>query len=213
MTPLAIATVLLAFLSLRFYLRNGRLVARLLRARSRCAKARDQLAEAERFAGATLVRSVKRRAALVRVARYCRSLRDDLDVADVVGAELAAGLHEQAARYDAAIEALTRRVAELTAHETSASIATWADATFGPVESNMSIWKRADTEFQELRLKLTEDDTHPRAAEEAADVCIVLDRTVHRLGCDMAQERQRKMATNRGRRWKLTGMVTLPRRK
>lgn len=165
----------------------------------------DRYWRAERRAGRQFVRSFKRRSALVRVARYCRATRDDLAVADTVFAGLAAGLHEQTVRYDAAIEALAGRVAELTARETSASIAQWADATFGPVESNMSIWKRADTEFQELRLKLTEDDTHPRAAEEAADVCIVLDRLVHRLGSDMMQERQRKMATNRARRWKLIG--------
>ncbi|HEU4727732.1 MAG TPA: hypothetical protein VFT22_07580 [Kofleriaceae bacterium] len=89
--------------------------------------------------------------------------------------------------------------------ETSASIAAWADETFGKPESNMSIWQRAAKEFDELRLKLLADDNHPAAAEECADVCIVLDRLVHRLGKDMTQERDRKMSVNRARRWNLTG--------
>lgn len=89
--------------------------------------------------------------------------------------------------------------------ETSATIAAWAEETFGPVASNMSIWHRAYSEFDELRRKLDLDDRHPDAAREAADVCIVLDRLVHRLGSDMMTERDRKMAINRARKWKLTG--------
>lgn len=89
--------------------------------------------------------------------------------------------------------------------ETSVTVTEWANATLGEVDSNMSIWRRADKEFQELRRKLEEDDNHPGAAEECADVRIVLDRMVYRLGSDMQRETDRKMATNRARKWSLTG--------
>lgn len=104
----------------------------------------DRYWRAERRAGRQFVRSFKRRAALVRIARYCRQLRDDLDVADIVGAELAAGMHDQAARYDAAIEALTRRIAELMpGRETSASISAWQNETFGPATTTLERLKRS----------------------------------------------------------------------
>lgn len=100
---------------------------------------------------------------------------------------------------------LAQRVSKLEKHETSASIAAWADATFGVPETNMSVWERANKEFQELHKKLEADDGHPGAAEECADVRIVLDRMVHRLGSDMQREADRKMAVNRARPWQLTG--------
>lgn len=94
---------------------------------------------------------------------------------------------------------------EQTPRETSASIAAWADQTFGAPESNMSIFRRAAKEFHELLEKLEIDDNHPHAAAECADVCIVLDRMVHRLGKDMVQERDQKMQINRARTWRVTG--------
>ncbi len=114
MTALAILCALFAGVALRSYLRTVKLVARLRRARSRIAGLRIQLDNSKLRYVDTTARSLKRRNALIRVARHCRSLRDDLDIADVVGAELAIGIHEQATRYDTAILALSRRVAELT---------------------------------------------------------------------------------------------------
>lgn len=104
MTALAILAVLLALVSLRLYLRGRRLVGRLRRARSRCA-------QTKRSAGAALVRSVKRRAALVRVARYCRAMDVTLSSAISAGIELG----RQVGDRDAAIDALTARIAELMA--------------------------------------------------------------------------------------------------
>jgi hypothetical protein len=89
-------------------------------------------------------------------------------------------------------------------HETSETIAKWADRTFGEVESNFSIWERANLEFQELRFKLMVDDGHPDAACEVADVVLVLDRMLHRLGRDLLVERDEKMRINRARRWRMT---------
>lgn len=235
MTTLAILCALLACVSLRLYLRNIRLVAKLRRARSRCAQLRTGLLEAERFGAAQLVRSFKRRAALVRIVRRFRRLRDDLGIADVVGAELAVGLHEQAQRYDAAIEALTRRVAELRpARETSASIAAWQNATFGPATTdpqrlmetraivvdtfealshvdlsvrrpNLSRAIRAAEELAELIRLLMVDDADPKAPREVADIDIVLRGIDAAHGVERADEVDSKMAINRKRRWSVTG--------
>lgn len=89
--------------------------------------------------------------------------------------------------------------------ETTASIAAWADATFGEVSSNMSIWQRADKEFQELRKKLEENDQHPDAPEEVADVIIVLQRILANYDLDEDTVVSRKMTKNRTRKWRLTG--------
>jgi hypothetical protein len=48
------------------------------------------------------------------------------------------------------------------------------------------------------------DDSHPHAAEEIADIVIVLARLATRLGADVITEVNRKMAINRQREWKIT---------
>ncbi len=89
--------------------------------------------------------------------------------------------------------------------ETQASISAWAEKTFGSHGSNLEVAKRAQKEMTELLKKLRADDRHPGAAEETADVVIVLMRLMTRLRDDLAFEIDRKMRINRGRVWKLDG--------
>lgn len=88
-------------------------------------------------------------------------------------------------------------------NETQQSVTDWADATFGPALSNARIAARANEEMAELLRALTADDLHPKAAEEVADIFIVLYRLATRLGVDLHSEIDRKMAVNRGREWRL----------
>ena len=87
--------------------------------------------------------------------------------------------------------------------ENQESISRWADSTFGPAGSNARVAARANEEMAELMRVLTVDDAHPKASEEIADVVIVLSRLATRLGVDLNDEINRKMAINRKREWKL----------
>lgn len=89
--------------------------------------------------------------------------------------------------------------------ETQASISQWAEATFGPSGSNARAAARANREMSELLEHVTADDQHPEAAEEIADVVIVLYRVATCLGVDLHELIDRKMATNRARKWRLDG--------
>ncbi len=51
---------------------------------------------------------------------------------------------------------------------------------------------------------LTADDNHAKAAEEVADIVIVLCRPMTRTGRNLGEEVARKMAINRARQWNLT---------
>lgn len=87
--------------------------------------------------------------------------------------------------------------------ETQRSVSEWAEATFGAAAGNARIAARANEEMAELLRALTADDRHPKAAEEIADVVIVLYRLATRLGVDLVAEIDRKMAINRTREWRL----------
>lgn len=89
--------------------------------------------------------------------------------------------------------------------ETQQTISEWAEATFGACGSNMRVAVRAQEELTELLRALSVDDDHPKAAEEVADVVIVLQRLATRLGIDLWAEVERKMLVNRGRTWKMDG--------
>ena len=91
------------------------------------------------------------------------------------------------------------------ATETQASISQWADGTFGPAGSNARAVARANREMSELLEHVTTDDRHPEAAEEVADIVIVLYRVATRLGVDLHGLIDEKMATNRARKWRLDG--------
>lgn len=86
--------------------------------------------------------------------------------------------------------------------ETQASIAQWADETFGAAGSNARVAARANEEMAELLRALTADDSHPKAPEEVADIVIILYRLAHRLNIDLSAEVCRKMEINRNRVWK-----------
>jgi NTP pyrophosphatase (non-canonical NTP hydrolase) len=81
-------------------------------------------------------------------------------------------------------------------------ISAWADSVFGPPISNARIAARANEEMAELLRVLTEDDNHPKAAEEIADIVIVLYRLAARLSVDLHDEIDRKMQINRSREWR-----------
>lgn len=90
-------------------------------------------------------------------------------------------------------------------HENQISISEWANETFGPAGSNIRVAARANEEMAELLRALTVDDNNPKAAEEVADVFIVLYRVAWRLGVDIHHEIDKKMAINRKREWNLDG--------
>lgn len=70
---------------------------------------------------------------------------------------------------------------------------------------NLTIALRAAEELAELIEMLVEDDAIPYACEEAADVSIVLDGILGAHGRELEDERAKKMAVNRARKWKMTG--------
>jgi NTP pyrophosphatase (non-canonical NTP hydrolase) len=90
-------------------------------------------------------------------------------------------------------------------HETQATISAWRDTAFGLSTSNARMAARANEEMAELLRALTADDNHPKAAEEMADVLIVLYGLASRMDVDLHAEVDRKMATNRQRVWKQDG--------
>jgi NTP pyrophosphatase (non-canonical NTP hydrolase) len=89
--------------------------------------------------------------------------------------------------------------------ETQKTISAWATETFGPVGTNVRVAIRANEEMAELLRALSVDDNSPKAAEEIADILIVLYRVAERLGCDLLAEVDRKMAVNRLRKWNRDG--------
>jgi NTP pyrophosphatase (non-canonical NTP hydrolase) len=90
--------------------------------------------------------------------------------------------------------------------ETQMTISMWAEKTFGPVSSNARVAARANEEMAELLRRLTTDDWHPETGEEIADVVIVLYRLAHRMGYDLHNEVNLKMAINRTSRvWRRDG--------
>jgi NTP pyrophosphatase (non-canonical NTP hydrolase) len=91
------------------------------------------------------------------------------------------------------------------ARESQQTIYQWVVETFGPGGSNLRCAARANEEMAELLACLSADEFHPKAAEECADIVIVLYRLAERLGVDLHAEVDRKMATNRARTWRLDG--------
>lgn len=71
--------------------------------------------------------------------------------------------------------------------ETQASIAAWADATFGPAKSLASVAARANREMAELVQKAIDGAPDAAIVEEAADVLIVLARYAAVCGQDISK--------------------------
>jgi NTP pyrophosphatase (non-canonical NTP hydrolase) len=88
--------------------------------------------------------------------------------------------------------------------ETSASIAQWAEATFGPAPDLGALQARAAQELAELALALAKGDRAETLAE-AADVTILLHRIAALSGGDLAQAVDAKMVVNRARVWLRSG--------
>lgn len=88
--------------------------------------------------------------------------------------------------------------------ETQHSIAVWSRKTFGPVRNSKAA-ARALKEMAELAMKLADDDDHPKAGEEVADIVICLIRIIDNQGLEIADEIDKKMRINRARKWKLDG--------
>lgn len=87
--------------------------------------------------------------------------------------------------------------------ENQISVSNWANDTFGEAGSTARVAARANEEMAELLRALTTDDNHPKAAEEVADIVIILYRVATRLGVDLLEEIDKKMAINRARKWHL----------
>ena len=115
-------------------------------------------------------------------------------------------------RADADIDNLTAQVAELkrakthgAGTETQKSISQWATETFGEAGSNMRVATRTNEEMAELLSALSVDQNHEKAAEECADIVIILYRLCERLGKDLNHEVDKKMTKNRKREWERDG--------
>ncbi len=90
--------------------------------------------------------------------------------------------------------------------ESQATISTWANEVFGPAGSDARVAARANEEMAELLRLVTTDNPPPeKLVEEAADVVIILFRFAERLGEDLLQAIDGKMALNRSREWKRDG--------
>lgn len=89
--------------------------------------------------------------------------------------------------------------------ETSATIAQWAETTFGPVDSLDVLARRAQQEILELREALARNASATEIAHEAADITIFLHRLAALVGHDLSTAVDEKMAINRQRRWQLSG--------
>jgi NTP pyrophosphatase (non-canonical NTP hydrolase) len=97
-------------------------------------------------------------------------------------------------------------VEEFAVRETQKTISEWAENTFGPSGSCARVAARANEEMAELLRALTSDDANiAKAAEEIADVVIVLYRLATRLGVDIQFEIEQKMEINRNRVWTKDG--------
>ena len=88
--------------------------------------------------------------------------------------------------------------------ETQATIGEWASLTFGTAAQLLRTATRANEEMAELLTALCAGD-NAKAAEEIADVMILLFLLGERIGVDVHREIDRKMQINRQRTWQLDG--------
>ena len=92
--------------------------------------------------------------------------------------------------------------------ETIESISQWAEETFGPATLEAQ-FTRAMDEIEELSylhycLEHGETPNWEKIVNEAADVCITLDRLIHSIDPEAIDK---KMAINRARKWKVSNGV------
>lgn len=89
--------------------------------------------------------------------------------------------------------------------ETQESVSAWSTATFGRVTRPIILARRAAEEMKELLAVFNNDWNWSGAAEEAADVVIVLYSFLTSIGANLQEEIDRKMAVNRAREWDVAG--------
>ncbi|MCD1645225.1 MazG-like family protein [Aurantimonas coralicida] len=88
--------------------------------------------------------------------------------------------------------------------ETQDSINRWATSVFG--HSTAGILRtaiRGNEEYAELLAEIAVNGPSEKAAEEMADVAILLLVLAGRSGVDLQDEIDRKMAKNRARKWRV----------
>jgi NTP pyrophosphatase (non-canonical NTP hydrolase) len=95
-------------------------------------------------------------------------------------------------------------------HETQESISAWIEQTFGTAGSNICVATKANEEMAELLSILAINDQHPLAAEEIADIVILCYRLATRLGVDLHDQVDKKMAVNRTSFWDVAAVGKLP---
>ncbi len=88
--------------------------------------------------------------------------------------------------------------------ETQKTVTRWAEETFGPVQDQAVLVRRAMDEMAEL-LGATMAGDKPEIGKETADIAILLYRLLDLNGLDLTQEVTSKMAENRARRWQRKG--------
>jgi len=89
--------------------------------------------------------------------------------------------------------------------ESSATIASWGERTFGQVSDLRLLIERAQEELQILQHAVEEGSTARDVAAEAAEVAILLHRLVGLYGTELSFAVDEKMARNRTRIWSLAG--------
>ena len=91
--------------------------------------------------------------------------------------------------------------------ETQGSINLWADMAFGHsspcTASILRTAIRGNEEYAELLAEIAVHGASEKAAEEMADVAILLLVLAGRAGVDLQAEIDRKMAKNRDRKWRI----------
>ncbi len=96
----------------------------------------------------------------------------------------------------------------MTNGETSASVAAWAEETFGPVADLRDLVARATEELDELATAIGGGESREAIVSEVADVAILLHRIAALCGDDLVAAIDRKMAINRDRVWRRSGNGT-----
>lgn len=132
-----------------------------------------------------------------------RGCMEQEEIDELCKADLDLDSHEYTFRDDSMQAQWEAWQAAKASGENQITVSTWANETFGPSGSNARVAARANEEMAELLRALTADDNHPKAAEEVADIVIILYRLATRLGIDLYDEIDRKMEVNRKREWKL----------
>lgn len=89
--------------------------------------------------------------------------------------------------------------------ETQETISKWAIETFGKPQDEEIILTRFMDEVQELDDKFSEGAENQAIIDECADVLIILYQVANTHGFDLHEAVNKKMQTNRARKWDTKG--------